>query len=179
MRWRDVRFDKPTAADGRVLIKLKDGTEGFWHYNNSCEIVAWMPTSELPAFERIPDPPDGWRFVDKEKDARHDQAKFWDEETKHWGLVNPHLSHWLSAHTYIVPINPPEPQYRPFANAAEFEPHRDKWIKHKLDEYAAKITTYNDQNVWLGCASIGTGYAGMFKDFTFADGTPFGVRIDQ
>lgn len=28
----------------------------------------------------------------------------------------------------IIPPTP-EPNYRPFANAAEFEPHRDRWVK--------------------------------------------------
>jgi len=136
--------------------------------------VAWMPTSELPAFDRIPDPPEGWRFVDKEKDARHDQAKFWDEETKHWGLVNPHLSHWLSTHTYIVPIDPPKPQYRPFANAAEFAPYRDKWWRYK-----SITATHYYPPVFFGDKGHGNQHwQDSFENKVFEDGTPFGIRID-
>jgi len=175
MRWRDVRFDKPTAADGRVLIKLKDGTEGFWHYNNSCEIVAWMPTSELPAFDRIPDPPDGWRFR-QEGEAFDRRAQHWNCSRKQW-VTTVNLDGYSRDGIYIVPIDPPpppEPQYRPFANAAEFEPHRERWWRYK-NEIASRLRPASAYDHFgVGTESWNQCFAGRL----FADGTPFGVRID-
>jgi hypothetical protein len=178
MRWRDIRFEKPTEADGDeddlILQLLADGSIGKWRWDSLVRITAWMPLSELPAFDPIPDPPKGWRFVDKENDARNDQAKFWDEETKHWGLVNPHLNHWLSTHTYIVPIKPPEPQYRPFANAAEFEPYCDKWWRYKSmggDEH-------NPPALFNNVFHCNRHWSDSFETKVFCDGTPFGVRVE-
>jgi hypothetical protein len=179
MRWRDIRFEKPTEADGgdyhQILVRRHDGTVAVHYYSNVFHNAAWMPLSELPAFEPIPDPPDGWRFVDKENDARDDQAKFWDEETKHWGLVNPHLNHWLSTHTYIVPVDPPEPQYRPFANAAEFEPYCDKWVLEGSRK--CRPTVYCDTFVEVNGTTYEWDEALLVLKLT--DGTPFGVRVDQ
>jgi hypothetical protein len=181
MRWRDIRFEKPTEADGDehgyILHLLRGGIvcRGMWGSIDGT--VAWMPLSELPAFDRIPDPPEGWRFV-QPGDAFDSRAKFWMHNRWEQTLNEGRYS---KIEIYIVPIDPPAPpapQYRPFASAAEFLPYRDKWIKHKLDRYVVKITTYNDENVWMGCASIGTGYSGMHADFTFEDGTPFGVRVE-
>jgi hypothetical protein len=178
MRWRDIRFEKPTAGhgdkDALILQLLTDGSIGKWRWDSLSRITAWMPLSELPAFDPIPDPPKGWRFVDKENDARDDQAKFWDEETKHWGLVNPHLNHWLSTHTYIVPIDPPEPQYRPFANAAEFEPYCDKWVLEGSRK--CRPTVYCDTFVEVN----GTTYEWdeALRVLKLTDGTPFGVRVE-
>jgi hypothetical protein len=176
MRWRDIRFEKPTEADGddcgQVLQLLSDGSVGSYDYANDCDCIAWMPLSELPAFDPIPDPPEGWRFVDNEKDARNDQAKFWDEETKNWGLVNPHLNSWLSTHTYIVPIDPPVPQYRPFANAAEFAPHRDRWIRTPGQEVTKRVDHYSDRGV------NGMSFSVLLEDRTFDDGSPFGVKVE-
>jgi hypothetical protein len=156
-----------------VLIKLKDGTEGFWHYNNSCEIVAWMPTSDLPAFHRIPDPPDGWRFR-KEGEAFDKRAQHWNCGRKQW-VTTGNLHGYSRDDIYIVPVDPPEPQYRPFANAAEFEPYKSRWWRYKSmgDDEQVPPSLFNDK-------IHGTQYwSDAFTNKVFADGTPFGVRIDQ
>jgi hypothetical protein len=181
MRWRDIRFEKPTEADANddnyIFQKLTSGRYTAWHWDSLADCIAWMPLSELPAFDRIPDPPEGWRFVDKEKDARHDQAKFWNEETKHWGLVNPHLNHWLSTHAYIVPIDPPEPQYRPFANREEAMVRFDDRVVRKKSGNISRISTVGKTSCRIGATLWD--YDRAFDEFTFADGTPFGVRVDQ
>jgi len=66
MRWRDIRFEKPTEADGdavhgEVLIDCKSGkrrARNWEDVDDDSDTIAWMPISELPAFEPIPDPPD-------------------------------------------------------------------------------------------------------------------------
>lgn len=65
-----------------------------------------------------------------------------------------------------------EPKYRPFANAeecwAEMQKHQPfGWVKY-IDKYISisAIDSNND-------------YETDFGDYTFADGTPFGVKVEK
>lgn len=62
MRWRDIRFEKPTAEDadgnGDVLQLLDNGCIGVYNFRSLFHTLAWMPLSELPKFERVPDLPE-------------------------------------------------------------------------------------------------------------------------
>lgn len=66
-------------------------------------------------------------------------------------------------------------QYRPFANAAEFEPHRDKWWRYKEDHLSVKRppTQYSDT------AHHGYDWDYGFTRKEFEDGTPFGVEVTE
>jgi len=114
MRWRDVRFEKPTEADadenGEILQKLNPGA-GFVsdHWTDLSVCVAWMPLSELPKFDRIPNPPEGWRFVDKEKE-KPCEAKYWDKHKIEWIPRRSPKDDWMKYDAYIVPIDPPKPE---------------------------------------------------------------------
>ena len=70
-------------------------------------------------------------------------------------------------------------RYRPFANAAEFEPHRDKWLKQNSGNvsYRIKAYSYNDRFYYTG--DDGDTWESMFNDFEFEDGTPFGVEVTE
>ena len=71
-------------------------------------------------------------------------------------------------------VAPPKAtKYRPFANAEEFKPHRDKWWKYDAGEVFWPPSCYSDE-----------GYGGAdwdycFENQVFEDGTPFGVRVDE
>ena len=69
-------------------------------------------------------------------------------------------------------------QYRPFANAAEFKPHRDRWLMHPGEPSKRfKPGDYNDQGVW-GLDRRHYDYRHLFESGTlFDDGTPFGVEV--
>jgi hypothetical protein len=66
-------------------------------------------------------------------------------------------------------------RYRPFANAEEFKPHRDKWWKWKedFDGVFYPPEPYNhlghDTETWDE----------SFEDKVFEDGTPFGVEVSD
>jgi hypothetical protein len=176
MRWRDIRFEKPTEADGdeqsEILMLHSSGFRGFYPWTNAISCIAWMPTSELPTFTPIPDPPDGWRFVEK-GEAFDKRAKFWSIDNE-W-ITTDSLHTYSRSHTYIVPIDPPAPQYRPFANAAEFLPHRDKWWRYKSmggDEH-------NPPALFNNVFHCNQHWSDSFETKVFCDGTPFGVRVDQ
>ena len=69
-------------------------------------------------------------------------------------------------------------QYRPFANAAEFEPHRDRWFKPKFPSYQCiRTTAYNDRGHWVGEES--DTWEQMFQNYIFDDGSPFGVEVTE
>ena len=117
--------------------------------------------------------PDGWELV---RIGRLKRGEFWLsnfgqpiewEHSQESGSVN-----------YIVIRKIEKPKrYRPFANAAEFEPHRDKWLKLKLGggDHRIKTHSYNDRKHYTG--DDGNTWKEMFNDFEFEDGTPFGIEV--
>ena len=88
-----------------------------------------------------------------------------------------------SCNHVIIRKIPKQPQYRPFANAAEFAPHRDRWIRRSYpDRQEAKgcfrVSSYNDCMFWHGGNS--ETYQEAFEDGRqFDDGTPFGVEVTE
>jgi hypothetical protein len=178
MRWRDSRFELPEEKDGSVIVKDANGREWIvlWSDVGKSE-KCWTPTSELPQ-PGLPGPiPDGWRPVDKAVDAFDTRSMLWLGGK--WQPTQAKLA-WDRDYYYIVPVNPPEPQYRPFANAAEFMPHADRWLKEKLQEdFRATVCAFNDKGFWISGAMVSTTYADGFCIFEFADGTPFGVLINS
>lgn len=74
--------------------------------------------------------------------------------------------------TWVPPE--PKPVYRPFANAAEFAPHRDRWIQRFYGDGCFKVVAYDETSVYTrdGESRYTTYFTNGFK---FEDGTPFGV----
>jgi hypothetical protein len=74
-------------------------------------------------------------------------------------------------------------KYRPFANAEEFKPHRDRWLT-RIDENGQQIDGefqldgFDDTGIWLGANPLSYKDA-LDRGHTFDDGTPFGVKIDE
>ena len=69
-------------------------------------------------------------------------------------------------------------KYRPFANAKEFEPHRDRWFKPKFEScQCIRTTAYNDRGHWVGEGH--DTWEMMFEKYLFGDGTPFGVEVTE
>ena len=71
--------------------------------------------------------------------------------------------------------------YRPFANAAEFMPHRDKWVKSKIDNanLVGRAVQYDDALAYFsnGVVISGRGWDYLFQHMLFEDGTPFGTNV--
>ena len=69
----------------------------------------------------------------------------------------------------------PEPKYRPFKDAeecwAEMEKHQPfGWVKDKSERSKHSIYSNVDNNA---------DYEADFDDYTFADGLPFGVKVEE
>lgn len=76
-----------------------------------------------------------------------------------------------------------EPKYRPFANAEECWQEMQKhqpfgWLKDKEDGHYTLITAINNTEVDQIALKGNTGwlFCSISKFYTFADGTPFGIK---
>ena len=78
----------------------------------------------------------------------------------------------------------PEPKYRPFANAEEcwqeMQNHQPfGWLKDKNDGHHALITAVDDDTCGMSLnGNSAWSLSGIMDLFTFADGVPFGVKIE-
>lgn len=78
----------------------------------------------------------------------------------------------------------PEPKYRPFANAEECWQEMLKhqpfgWLKHKDDDELYYILKITDSRISMidVCEEVAFyDYNETFKQYTFADGAPFGAK---
>ena len=75
----------------------------------------------------------------------------------------------------------PEPKYRPFANTEECWEEMQKhqpfaWVKEKHSDRYNLITEVNGLSIKVkeGCL-----FTDSVKYYTFADGTPFGVKTEE
>ena len=68
--------------------------------------------------------------------------------------------------------------YRPFANAAEFKPHRDRWVRFYEGCLTKKIGAYSEPEVEI-IGDGNWGYDAAFASYVFDDGTPFGVDVSE
>lgn len=74
----------------------------------------------------------------------------------------------------------PEPKYRPFKSAEECWQEMQKhqpfgWVKSKSGYELITCTMYDD--LWLGDTLTTT--ERLFNDYTFTDGTPFGIKEED
>jgi hypothetical protein len=132
--------------------------------------------------DKIPGVPDGWELVHANRAAMPGEY-FIDRvgNVVHWGAEEE------SAAVYPIIRKIEKPAaYRPFANAEEFKPHRDRWLtrKDKSDQThldgACRVVAYCDNHLWWADGRNSTykdelNHGRCFDD----DGTPFGVRIDE
>ena len=68
-------------------------------------------------------------------------------------------------------------QYRPFANAEEFKPHRDRWWRMAYPD--GSHASFRPP-----CSYSDRGYGGVlwkrcFERYVFDDGSPFGVEVSE
>jgi hypothetical protein len=119
---------------------------------------------------QIPGVPEGWEAVSFDYVS---DGEYWLDKDG-----NP-MQHTSSVRTQckrliIRKIEKPA-AYRPFANAEEFKPHRDRWW-YRDDKDGRRHfppVGYSDQ------AHGGATWKHRFETSFFDDGTPFGVRIDE
>ena len=77
-----------------------------------------------------------------------------------------------------------EPTYRPFANAEECWEEMLKhqpfgWVKLKDTESGYYMLKGIASQVVIGFNETAFSYKKVFEDYTFSDGTPFGVKVEE
>lgn len=78
----------------------------------------------------------------------------------------------------------PKPTYRPFANAAEFMPHANRFMTvntsygtPSAEWYRANVI--NDTMMWFdGASRTAHKWDKLLRDYVFEDGTPCGVKVE-
>ena len=79
----------------------------------------------------------------------------------------------------------PEPKYRPFKDAEECWAEMSKhspfgWVKDKQDGHRALITAVYDDTCGMSLNGNAAWSLSAIMDlFTFVDGTPFGVKVEE
>lgn len=79
----------------------------------------------------------------------------------------------------------PEVKYRPFKNAEECWQEMQKhqpfgWVKDKKDGHHALITAVDDDTCGMSLnGNAAWSLFGIMDLFTFADGTPFGIKVEE
>lgn len=78
----------------------------------------------------------------------------------------------------------PDTNYRPFMDAEECWEEMLKhqpfgWLKSKYDGHLTLITVVDNEDMMALSGNRGLDFLGILKTYTFADGTPFGVKIEK
>lgn len=86
----------------------------------------------------------------------------------------------------VKPDSKAEAKYRPFANAEECWQEMQKhqpfgWVKDKKDvHHRVLITAVDDDTCGMSLnGNAAWSLSGIMDLFTFADGTPFGVKVEE
>lgn len=101
------------------------------------------------------------------------------EDMNDWTEMN-EIEHWNNIQYRVKS----EPTYRPFANAkecwAEMEKHQPfGFMKFKDTESGYYMLTSIARGVGVGINDSLFSYDRVFDDYTFADGLPFGVKVEE
>lgn len=141
--------------DGRALISGRDSPS---------DLIREVPPPK-PAI----DPGEGWRLLE--------DGELIDTGDERWNGYLWTVEGWVGIrHKVGQPIRRRiAPKYRPFANAAEFEPHRERWMKIKSSNVFGKAGSYGDYGIYAADGSFKT-YEEALVHVTFEDGTPCGVK---
>lgn len=109
--------------------------------------------------------------------AEGKEIEIFDKTTKMWKTAMlPHFD--CDSKIYRIK---PEPKYRPFANTEECWTEMDKhqpfgWVKTKDKGIRFCIVGLNQKNAFT---QVGHKYDEALDEFIFADGLPFGVKVEE
>lgn len=173
-------------SDGDFMFVEKSGdisafNAEFLVYLPECTGFDWTPPSPVKQIE----PPTGYRLLGRDEVVadgdlfikRAPAGNDYDWRTASVDHLGTTVGYLVDIYHIACFARKIEPRYRPFANAAEFAPHRDRWVRLKSDtSMQMRVVCYNDRVVWIESDRVtGNRYGYVFDRFVFEDGTPFGV----
>lgn len=94
------------------------------------------------------------------------------------------ITYWRNIEYRIKPDSKAKAKYRPFANVEECWTEMKKhqpfgWVRDKKDGYYVLITAVDNGDYMSLSGNSGWSFYSLMKDYTFADGTPFGVKVEE
>ena len=110
--------------------------------------------------------------------------QIYDHNTGKW---KDEVEHLHTADLFVWPSDfriKPEPTYRPFKDVEECWEEMQKhkpfgWVKYQCDFFQIIHVDYNSIGYGSACGTIlHSKFEDIFKDSTFADGTPFGMKVE-
>lgn len=104
--------------------------------------------------------------------------QYYNNEKKDWIDVDEHPSYSFAVKWRIKP----EPKYRPFKNAKEcitaMNNHKPfGWVK--IDETYKSIASLQEKYLYFNGENSLRHYSTLFRDATFVDGEPFGIKENE
>ena len=118
----------------------------------------------------IPGIPDGLEVI-AFREAKYEETYLDDHgRVCRWTLPAESSGHYL----IVRKIEKPK-RYRPFENAEEFKPFRDRWWRYKSEKFTSRPPRGYDDCGWIG----GDTWERLFDAIVFDDGTPFGVEVNE
>lgn len=104
---------------------------------------------------------------------KHGEERYYDSTNSNINFVLDHYDYRIKA----------EPKYRPFKDAEECWQEMQKhqpfgWLKDKKDDHYILITAISNTDVdqITSNGNISWMFCSVSKFYTFADGTPFGIK---
>ena len=94
-----------------------------------------------------------------------------DKSIRQWLTIEPSVG-WA---VVLRKIEKPA-AYRPFKDAEEFKPHRDRWWRYNDSEDSEHV---QPPAAYSKIGPMGSNWEQAFSGRVFDDGTPFGVKIDE
>jgi hypothetical protein len=122
--------------------------------------------------DKIPGVPEGWELVRFEVPG----------ECDHWLDRDGEVSSRPTRYSQLIIRKIEKPaKYRPFASAEEYLPYWGKPIRLKDGTGFDSVVSTSRIGIYVAAGSsiIRHAMVDAFRLFEFADGTPFGVRIDE
>ena len=94
------------------------------------------------------------------------------------------ITYWSNIEYRIKPDSKAKAKYRPFANVEECWTEMKKhqpfgWVRDKKDGYYVLITAVDNGDYMSLSGNSGWSFYSLMKDYTFADGIPFGVKVEE
>lgn len=94
------------------------------------------------------------------------------------------IEFWNNTEYRIKPDSKAKAKYRPFANIEECWTEMKKhqpfgWVRDKKDGYYVLITAADNGDYMSLSGNSGWSFYSLMKDYIFADGTPFGVKVEE
>lgn len=94
------------------------------------------------------------------------------------------ITYWSNIEYRIKPDSKTKAKYRPFANVEECWTEMKKhqpfgWVRDKKDGYYVLITAVDNGDYMSLSGNSGWSFYSLMKDYIFADGTPFGVKVEE